>query len=205
MLKNGPPKPVSLSPEIKAKLKTYEALLKKWQPKINLISNNTLNDAWTRHFEDSIQIADLIPEGEKTLFDLGSGAGFPGLVLAIMRPDIKAHLVESDQKKCSFLKTVSRETDSHAEIHNERIEAVSREITPDIITARALAPLDKLFDYCRDWIERNDNIMLIFPKGEKADGELAVLKQKWRFDCRTCPSKTDPNAKIYVFSSIYSL
>lgn len=196
---------MSFSPEIETKLKAYEALLKKWQPKINLVSNNTLDEAWQRHFEDSIMLADLLPEGKKTLFDLGSGAGFPGLVLAIIRPDLDVHLIESDQKKCSFLRTVSRETDSDVQIHNSRIESVSREIVPDIITARALAPLDRLFEYCADWIAKNENIVLIFPKGENGNEELAVLEQKWRFDCRTCPSKTDPKAKIYLFSNIYSL
>ena len=194
-----------LSPEIEGKLKAYEALLRKWQPKINLVSNQTLDKAWERHFVDSIQIADLLPEGKNTLFDLGSGAGFPGLVLAIMRPDIDVHLVESDQKKCSFLKTVSRETESDIRIHNARIESVSREIIPDIITARALASLDQLFDYCRDWIEKNENLTLIFPKGERGEEELAILSQKWQYDYCTCPSKTDENAKIYVFSKVYTL
>lgn len=196
---------MALSPEIEVKLKTYEALLKKWQPKINLVSNQTLDNAWERHFVDSIQIADLLPEGQKTLFDLGSGAGFPGLVLAIMRPDIEVHLVESDQKKCSFLKTVSRETESSAQIHNARIESISREIMPDIIMARALASLDQLFEYCSDWIEMNKDLTLIFPKGEKGEEELAILRQKWSFDCRTCQSETDRNAKIYVFSNTYRL
>ena len=185
------------------KLKTYLSLLQKWQPKINLISNNTLDNAWQRHFEDSMQIAEFLPEGQKTLFDLGSGAGFPGLVLAIMRPDLDIHLIESDQKKCSFLKTVSRETETAVEIHNCRIEDVSRETIPDIITARALSSLEELFDYCVDWIEANPALILIFPKGERADEELENLSRKWKFECRTCPSKTDENAKILVFSDAY--
>ena len=130
-----------VSCETNNRLKTYLSLLEKWQPKINLISNNTLDIAWDRHFEDSLQLLNILPEGEKTLFDLGSGAGFPGLVLAIAREDLNVHLVESDQKKCSFLKTVSRETKTPVEIHNSRIETVSRETSPDIVTARALASL----------------------------------------------------------------
>lgn len=187
------------------KLKSYLALLEKWQPKINLISNNTLDNAWERHFIDSQQIAEYFPENTKTLFDLGSGAGFPGLVLAIICPDINVSLVESDQKKCSFLKTVSRETETSATIYNERIEAVSHETRPDVITARALASLDKLFEYCAKWIEANSAITLIFPKGENADEELAILSKKWRYDLRTHPSKTDENAKILVFSDIYRM
>lgn len=191
------------------KLKTYLALLKKWQAKINLVSKNTLEDAWERHFEDSIQIEPLIPDSAKTLFDLGSGAGFPGLVLAILRSDIEVHLIESDQKKCSFLKTVSRETDTPVQIHPERIESVSRETNalpiPDVITARALAPLTDLFDYVDMWISQNQGITLIFPKGESFEGEIAALKEKWHFSCRTYPSKTDKSAKICLFTDIYRL
>ena len=137
------------------KLKTYEALLHKWQDKINLVSSKTLNDSWKRHFEDSTQILEYLPAGTKTLFDLGTGAGFPGLVVAICRLDLDVHLVESDQKKCAFLKTVSRETGVSVSVHNERIESVSCETIPDIITARALASLPDLFDYCHGWIEAN--------------------------------------------------
>lgn len=187
------------------KLKAYLGLLEKWQPKINLISNNTLENAWERHFEDSAQIVELLPRNAKVLFDLGSGAGFPGLVLAMKRKDVNVHLVESDQKKCSFLKTVSRETETPVQIHNLRIEDVSRETIPDVITARALASLEKLFEYCADWIKANPEIMLIFPKGGRADEELDVLSKSWKFDCRTCPSKTEENAKILIFSNIYPM
>ena len=190
---------------LKDRLNAYLLLLKKWQLKINLVSNNTLENAWQRHFEDSMQIVDLLPEGKKILFDLGSGAGFPGLVLAMMRSDLKVHLVESDQKKCSFLKTVLRETKTPAQIHNCRIEDVSRETIPDIITARALASLSELFDYCGEWITANPDLILIFPKGGRAETELADLSKNWKFDCCTCQSKTDQNGKILVFSSIYRM
>lgn len=190
---------------VQEKLEKYLALLEKWQPKINLISNNTLGNAWERHFEDSMQLADILPEGDKVLFDLGCGAGFPGLVLAMMRPELKVYLVESDQKKCSFLKTVSRETETPVEIYNCRIEDVSRETKPDIITARALASLDALFDYCADWIAANSTVTLIFMKGENADQELVALEGKWKFNCCTFPSKTDKKAKILVFTDIYKM
>ena len=194
-----------LPDDIKAKLKTYEALLNKWQPKINLISNNTLDNAWQRHFEDSMQVEALLPKNTKTLFDLGSGGGFPGLVLAIMCPNIIVTLVESDQKKCSFLKTVSRETETSATIQNCRIEAFEGEQTPDVITARALAALPLLFNYCYKWIEANPKLQLIFPKGERADEELVELAKEWRYSLCTYQSKTDTNAKILVFSDISRL
>lgn len=189
--------------DITEKLKIYQDLLLKWQPKINLVSSSTLDNAWERHFEDSAQIAGFIPKEAKKLVDLGSGAGFPGLVLAIMRPDIDVSLIESDQKKCSFLKTVSRETGICVTVHNDRIEDVSHETEPDVVTARALASLKGLFEYCKSWIITNPKITLIFMKGAKADIELEELAKSWTYDCRTFVSKTDENAKILVFSNIY--
>ena len=183
-------------------LKQYHALLLKWQKKINLISPSTINDSWNRHFKDSIQVEPLIPSDAKTLFDLGCGAGFPGLVLAMMKPELNIHLVESDQKKCSFMKAVSRETNTPVTIHNERIEKVNIEQTPDVISARALASLESLFNYCRPWIEQNPNITLIFPKGEKAQEELKILEQNWIFNKTEHQSKTDPRATIFVFTNI---
>jgi 16S rRNA (guanine527-N7)-methyltransferase len=195
-----------VSREAEERLKAYLALLEKWQPKINLVSNSTLDNAWERHFEDSLQLLDILPEGQNTLYDLGSGAGFPGLVLAIASDDLDVHLVESDQKKCAFLKTVSRETKTSTQIHNCRIESVSRETEiPDIITARALASLGDLFEYCADWIVANPDITLIFMKGENADQELRTLEGQWKFNCCTCLSKTAENAKILIFTDIYRM
>ena len=188
--------------EVLDRLKTYQELLVKWQSKINLVSSTTLDSAWERHFEDSMQIAQFIPNEAKSLFDLGSGAGFPGLVLAVMKPDLSVHLIESDQKKCSFLKTVSRETNSCVTVHNSRIEDVSCETEPDVITARALASLSGLFDYCTGWIVQNPDLTLIFLKGAKVDKELDELAENWTYSCRTFTSQTDENAKILVFSNI---
>lgn len=187
------------------KLKIYENLLHKWQPKINLISSKTLINSAERHFEDSAQIEQLIPKEAKSLFDLGSGGGFPGMVLAIVRPDLKVHLVESDTKKCVFLKTVSRETQTPVEVHNERIENVSCETIPDVITARALASLVELFQYCEGWIRANPAAILIFPKGARSEEELEILKKSWNYKCCTHNSKTEESAKILVFSEITRL
>lgn len=203
--------PYPVSRETKQKLERYQALLHKWQNKINLVSNATLAQSWERHFQDSIQLALYLPaaqDGGFDLFDLGSGAGFPGLVLAILRPDIRVHLVESDQKKCSFMRTVARETDIPVEIYNERIETVSRETrygntVPDIVTARALASLEELLTYCAPWIAKNPDIALIFPKGAKAEEEIAAARQKWDFEYCTHQSATEENAKICLISSVY--
>jgi 16S rRNA (guanine527-N7)-methyltransferase len=150
---------------MEALLRHYQALLVKWQEKINLVSPTTIQDSWKRHFEDSLQLLPLVPEGAKTLYDLGCGAGFPGLVLAMARPDLAVTLVESDAKKCAFLTAVSRETGVQVTIQNSRIEAATATLPPpDIITARALASLEKLFDLAHPWLASNP--VLIFPKGK---------------------------------------
>lgn len=196
---------MNLPSDVLEKLKRYESLLVKWQAKINLVSPNTINNAWQRHFEDSIQINSLLPKGAQTLFDLGCGAGFPGLILAMINPDLDVHLVESDQKKCSFLKTVSRETETKVMIHNCRIEELSVDVIPDIITARALADLPKLFDYCAPWIGANHALALVFPKGRAADRELDLLKEGWNFEHESCKSVTDQQARILKFTDVKKL
>ncbi len=187
---------------VKQNLKKYHDLLLKWQKQINLISNNTIENSWERHFKDSLQILDFIPEQTKNLLDLGSGAGFPGLVIAIERPEIKVTLIESDQKKCSFLKTVSRETNTHTEIMNERIEHSNIDFIPDVITARALASLDKLFNYCQKWIEQNPDLLLIFPKGQSFESELEECSVYWHFDKIVHQSKIDENSVILTFTNV---
>lgn len=143
----------------------------------------------------------MIPQGA-TLFDLGSGAGFPGMVLAIVRPDLKVTLIESDQKKCTFLSTVSRETGTPVTILNQRIESVSRETIPAIVTARALAPLDKLLDYCLPWARANPELKLIFLKGRKAQEELVWARVPYRFSHKVLASKTEAGASIVVIENL---
>lgn len=195
---------MTVSRETLDRLKTYERLLKEWQEKMNLVSRHTLDSAWERHFEDSLQLLPLIPEHVKTIFDLGSGAGFPGLVFAIARPDIQVHLVESTGKKCRFLEAVSRETGAGAIVHNERIETVSREtgITPDMISARALANLSLLLDYSAPWIKRNPDLILLFPKGENWAQEVDDARKNWSFTLNTHSSRTDPSAMILVLTQV---
>lgn len=184
------------------KLEIYADLLAKWQAKINLISKNTLDDAWQRHFADSAQLAALIPEESKILFDLGSGAGFPGMVLAILRPDLEIHLVESDQKKCAFLQNVSRETNCAAHIHNQRIENVSRETIPDVVSARALSSLAELLNYCQEWISLKPNLSLIFPKGENYAQEIEIARKTYDFEVEVKPSQTDENGHILMIQNV---
>ena len=180
------------------KLKTYHDLLLKWQKTINLISPTTIDHAWERHFEDSIQLNDYIPEGTKTICDIGSGAGFPGLVLAILNPDIEFYLIESDTRKCAFLKNVSRETScENVVIHNDRIENKIGDIKADLITARALASLRSLIDY---GYPHHQNYLLL--KGKNWQDEISEAEKKYAFDVQDLSSKTDDYARILIVGNI---
>lgn len=199
---------IAVSRETHVRLKQYQALLEKWQAKINLISPTTVSDAWTRHFEDSAQVtAVLPPPAGKTLvlYDLGSGAGFPGLVLAIMRQDIALTLVESDSKKCAFLQAVSRETGVSVRVDNRRIEAAAGDLpAPDVVSARALASLSELLSLCTPWIAANPALILIFPKGSRAAEEIAEARKKWSFDLVETNSRTERGAKILTLTNCRS-
>ncbi len=182
-----------ISSEMYDHLKTYEALLHKWQKTINLVSQNSLKDSWERHILDSVQIIEHLPEGIKTLYDLGSGAGFPGLIIAILRPDLDVHLIESDQRKCSFLKTVSRETGACATVHATRIESIELP-SPDVVTARALAPLKQLLLYCDPW--KRKGLEGLFLKGESYQGEIDEIPDKYNIECSSMKSQTSSSAAL---------
>jgi len=193
----------AVSRETRERLELYQKLLIKWQAKINLVSPFTLADAWTRHFIDSAQMAVLIPDGAKTLYDFGSGAGFPGLVIAVLRPEITVHLVESDSKKCAFLQVVSRETETPVTVLNQRVEAVvAAHPAPDIITARALSSLSELLEYAAPWVAQNPALRLIFPKGAQAAQEVATARHNWDFTLAETVSQTDREARILSLSNV---
>jgi 16S rRNA (guanine527-N7)-methyltransferase len=188
-----------VSRETLHRLQQYYNLLIKWQEKINLISPATIPKAWERHFLDSLQIAPLVPKSAKTLYDVGSGAGFPGMILAIACPDIKVTMIESDSKKCAFLQTVSRETDTPVAIQNERIEAIALP-APGVVTARALAPLSTLFAYTKDW---HQDCTAIFLKGAHWQEEAAQARQSgWDFSYDAVPSRTEADAAILICRNI---
>lgn len=181
-----------VSDEILEKLSRYHALLLKWQKAINLVSSSTLSDLWRRHFLDSAQLAPLLPGRAGTLVDLGSGAGFPGMVLAMMCPDVAVHLIESDTRKCAFLRAASRETSTPVSIHNVRIAQItgSDEIpVPDVVTARALAELKTLLDYAYPWALKNPALEMLFLKGAKAGQEICAAQKAYQFDCTEIPGR----------------
>ena len=197
-----------VSRETEARLDTYAALLQKWQARINLVSPDSLKQAERRHFIDSLQLLPFLKPTDKTLVDFGSGAGFPGVVLAIARPDIAVHVIESDAKKCEFMRTVSRETLIHdsipLSIHTARIEATTP-FPVDVITARALASLDALLKFSAPYAALNPATRMVFLKGEHAPDEVAEARKNWSFTLEQAPSLTDPDAQILIVTGLTPL
>ncbi len=183
------------TPEQTEKLETYLNLLRKWQKTINLVSNSTLNDAWERHIHDSAQLSDHIPRGAH-LLDIGSGGGFPALVLAIIRPDVTVTMVESDTRKCTFLQTVARETSTHVKVLNERIEDVPPHSSYDVITARAFACVEKILYLTRSFFIKNPELFCLLLKGENADEEIREARQIYDFSLEDTQSLTNTKSKI---------
>lgn len=188
-----------VSRETLERLQVYEDLLRQWQPTMNLVSRASLAHVWQRHFADSAQLLEHAPPF-RTWLDLGSGAGFPGLVIAILvanRQDSVVHLVESHARKCAFLGEVARRTGTVVEIHNSRIESLTsshRLIRPDVISARALAPLDELLEMMEPLF--GCRTVALLPKGRKAEEEIAAARHQWSFDAQLSPSRTEPDARI---------
>lgn len=185
----------NVSRETFEKLKIYQHLLEEWGKKVNLVSASTLPSAWERHFEDSLQLLPFMLPRPLTLVDLGSGAGFPGLVLAIARTQtLKVTLVESDFKKCLFLENVSRETFSPVTILNERIENLVVEERFDVVTSRGLGALPLLLDYAFPLMKKN--AVCLFLKGKEAHKEIQNGQKKWEFNLELFRSLTDSSGSI---------
>jgi 16S rRNA (guanine527-N7)-methyltransferase len=191
---------VNVSRETISALEIYAGLLRKWQKAINLVSGATLDDLWRRHFLDSAQLVPLLPEGDGHITDLGSGAGFPGLVLALItgRP---TSLIESDQRKAAFLGEVARATGcaGRVQIHATRIESLKAWTSP-IVTARALADLPQLLDWASPFLSAQS--VCIFPKGAKAEEELTGAARVWKMKIERRRSVTDPTGLILRLSHL---
>jgi 16S rRNA (guanine527-N7)-methyltransferase len=190
---------LGVSRETLDRFSIYGELLIKWQSAINLVSDKTISDMWRRHFLDSAQLFSLLPPGTKNVLDIGSGAGFPGLVLALMGVK-NLTLVESDTRKCMFLQEVLRETNSVANIENCRIEGFTKS-SFDVVTARALAPLDKLLVYAQPYFW--PGTIGVFPKGRRYGSELASAKQHWQLKYSLVPSVTDASGAIIVVEEMF--
>ena len=184
----------NVSRETLARLKAYVGLLQDWNTRHNLVSAKSLEDVWSRHIWDSAQLAPLVPAEAKTLADLGAGAGFPGLVLAeLLRDRVHVTLFESIRKKCDFLAAAAERMRLPVTVVNARIEAGGQGRF-DVVTARALAPLDKLLDYAQQIADRKT--VCLFLKGQSLASELTEARKSWRMKALQHPSATDPSGVI---------
>ena len=188
-----------VSHETLERLTLYTNLLERWQKAINLVAPNTLSHLWRRHIADSAQLMRLAPAA-RIWVDLGSGGGFPGLVIAILlanQEECFVHLVESNSRKCAFLFEVARQTGARVRVHNARIADAARSgAVPiaDVITARALAPLNALLELALPFF--GDASTGLFLKGREAFSEIADAKVRWAFDVKAHPSMSDTEGQI---------
>jgi 16S rRNA (guanine527-N7)-methyltransferase len=173
---------------------TYVDLLRDWNERVNLVSDASLADVWRRHIWDSAQLIPMIPRGTKTIVDLGSGAGFPGLVLALLVPDLTVHLVESIQKKCRFLEAVIAATGANATVHNARAEDLKKSLKADVVTARAVAPLNLLFRLAHPFF--HPRTTGLFLKGRSLNDELTAATKSWHLTATPIPSRSDPSGFV---------
>lgn len=187
----------------------YESLLRRWQSVKNLVAEDTLDDIWQRHFFDSAQLAELAPEQARTWVDLGSGAGFPGVVVALLKkadPQFVVHLVEANGRKCTFLRELKRSLNAPVEIHNQRIESRIDSVTVDpvdVVSARALAPLDKLLAYAEPFFSRETTGL--FLKGKNADSEIEAAQKYWCFAYHKIASQSAPEGCVIKVTNLTSV
>lgn len=185
------------------RLTTYREMLISWNEKFNLVAASTLPHIWSRHFLDSAQLIEFIPEASLTLADMGAGAGFPGLVLAIMAQDrgwpLHVHAIEGTGKKADFLQAVVGELKLNATVHRERVEAM-RDLKADIITARALKALPELLKYA-NYLIHKDSICL-FLKGKNVTEELTEARKSWTFKDEIHTSRSDDSGSVLVLQEL---
>jgi 16S rRNA (guanine527-N7)-methyltransferase len=184
-----------VSRETLARLEAYVALLREWSARINLVGRDTLADPWRRHILDSAQLQPLVPADARSLVDLGSGAGFPGLVLAILGlPTVEpVALIEADSRKSAFLVEAARITGTRIAVHHARIEALPARPF-DVVTARALAPLDRLIGLARPFLAADS--LCLFLKGARAGEELTLARRGWTMTAASSPSRSDPRGVV---------
>ena len=197
-VKHPPAKPFNVSRETQKRLAIYVGLIERWNPAINLFSRSDIAQIWPRHIEDALQLVPLIPDEISHAIDLGSGGGIPGVVLAIVT-GIPFHLVESDTRKCAFLREAARETAAEITVHNDRIEAVKLGTAP-LITARALAPLPRLIELASRFMA--PETIFLAPKGKTADVELTDAQKEWHMRVECTQSTTNPAAFILKMSEV---
>jgi 16S rRNA (guanine527-N7)-methyltransferase len=193
-----------VSRETSDALQAFEALVRRWNPAINLVSKASLDNIHDRHPVDSMQIYSFLPESAKLWVDLGSGGGFPGLVIAVMaradRPNLQIVLVESDARKATFLRQAAQTLDLKVHVLNERSESLPAQ-QADVLSARALAPLTALLGHAERHLRPGG--LGIFPKGERYAEEIAVAEKTWSFALTTQPSLSEPGSAILMIRDIH--
>jgi 16S rRNA (guanine527-N7)-methyltransferase len=187
-----------VSRETLERLTVYLELLRRWQGAVNLVGRGTLADPWRRHVLDCAQLVPHVPAGAATVVDLGSGAGFPGMVLSIMGLR-GVHLIESDRRKAQFLREVARATGASVQVHAERIERM-RGWSADVITARALAPLPRLLVLTERFMT-SDSVCL-FLKGRSGARELTEARVTWHMEAEMFPSRSEPTGMVLQLRGI---
>lgn len=192
-----------VSRETFERLKILVERIEEWQKKTNLVAPSTLNDIWNRHIADSLQCLSLKPH-VKNWIDIGSGGGFPGLVISAVLADddeVSIDLVESNQKKCAFLRQVNRQMGAKASIHCNRIEDVNTKLAmPEVVTARALAALPLLLELSSPWLL--NGAIALFHKGREFEAELADCDGLWSFDLVNHKSVVSPDSVILEISNL---
>jgi 16S rRNA (guanine527-N7)-methyltransferase len=189
---------LGVSRETEQRLSILVDELRRWQSVKNLVGSGTLDRIWIRHVADSAQLLDHAPDARRWI-DLGSGAGFPGLVLGVLlrdRPDAQIHLVESNGRKCAFLRHAARVTGANAVVHQARLETVVGRFAGsiDVVTARALARLVDLIAWTRPLLQ--SGAIGLFPKGREAQAELTEAAKSWTFSAQIVPSRTSSDGRI---------
>ena len=185
-----------------ADLHRYRELLEAGTARMNLVGPSALAEFWPRHVWDSAQLLPLMGEA-RTAADIGAGAGFPGVVLAILMkatPGARVHLVESQAKRCGFLSEVAAALSLPAEVHHARAEALDPAPEVEIVTARACAPLPRLFGYALPFLR--GGARGLFLKGRGAEAELAEARKAWRVKASLVPSRSDPSGRIVMVESL---
>jgi 16S rRNA (guanine527-N7)-methyltransferase len=188
-----------VSRETIARLELYRDLLLQWQQRINLIAD--IDNIWERHFIDSAQLFSLFHDRNASVLDMGSGAGFPGLVLSIMGME-QMHLAESDRRKVEFLKEAKRITGASAQIHHTRVEALEAPKF-DVVTSRALANIHTLLTLATPHMK--ENAFCIFPKGKNWSIEVEEARKHWQCDVEQLPSITHAEGAILLIRNIHKV
>lgn len=193
-----PSLPDIISPEITDRLEQFVALVQKWTQSINLVSRGDRELLWSRHVADSLRLLPLIPQDTTSGLDLGSGAGFPGLVLALAT-SIPFDLVEADHRKAAFLIEAQRITRAPVRVHCTRIEHLSHPRAP-LITARALAPLTRLLEYADRFLAPGGTCL--FAKGTQADAEIIEARKRWRMQIAGTSDPNHPESTVLAITDL---